>query len=132
VPRALSPFLVTALLAATAGTLSAQTAARSPSPTLPSDTLEANYAPPSAAGPMSELAPSLPSDTLEAKQPTGSFPADSIGGASSSQAAPDGLLPDAAPVTPGDSAALRELKAWIRHHPEMVAPPPERAVLAKV
>ena len=102
-PRALSPFLVTALLAATAGTLSAQTAAPSP-----------------------------PSDTLEAKQPTGSFPADSIGGASSSQAAPDGLLPDAAPVTPGDSAALRELKAWIRHHPEMVAPPPERAVLAKV
>ena len=81
---------------------------------------------------MPELAPSLPSDTLEATQPADSFPADSIGGASSSHAAPDGLLPDASPVTPGDSAALRELKAWIRHHPEMVAPPPARAVLMKV
>jgi hypothetical protein len=137
VPCALRPFLVTALLAATAGTVAAQTTALSPSPTLPSDTLEANYAPRSAPGPRPELAPSLPSDTLETAQPPDSylgdsFPADSISGASSSQAEPDDLLPDAAPVTPGDSAALRELKAWIRHHPEMVAPPPDRAVLAKV
>ena len=131
-PRALSPFLVTALLAGTAGTLAAQTAALSPSPTLPSDTLEANYAPRSAPGPMPELAPSLPSDTLQAKQPADSFPADSIGGASSSQAQPDDFFPDATPVTPGDSAALRELRAWIENHPGIVLPPPERAVLVKV
>ena len=46
----------------------------SPSPTLPSDTLQANFAPRSAAGPMPELAPTLPSDTLEATQPVDSFP----------------------------------------------------------
>ena len=131
-PRALSPFLVTALLAVTAGTLAAQTTALSPSPTLPSDTLQANYAPRSAAGPSPELAPTLPSDTLEASQPADSFPADSIGGDSSSKADPDDIFPDAAPVTPGDSAALRELKAWIEHHPDMIAPPPARAVLVKV
>jgi hypothetical protein len=39
------------------------------SPTLPSDTLEANFAPRSAPGPMPELAPSLPSDTLKATEP---------------------------------------------------------------
>lgn len=131
-PCALRSFLIPALLAATAGTIAAQTTALSPSPTLPSDTLEANYAPPSAPGPMPELAPSLPSDTLEATQPADSFPADSVNGASSSQAEPDDLFPDAAPMTAGDSAALRELKAWIRHHPQMTVPPPERAVLAKV
>ena len=131
-PCALRSFLIPALLAATAGTVAAQTTALSPSPTLPSDTLEANYAPPSAPGPTPELAPSLPSDTLAATQPADSFPADSVSGSSSSQAEPDDLLPDAAPMTPGDSAALRELKAWIRHHPQMTAPPPERAVLAKV
>jgi hypothetical protein len=132
VPCALRSFLIPALLAATAGTVAAQTTALSPSPTLPSDTLEANYAPPSAPGPTPELAPSLPSDTLAATQPADSFPADSVSGSSSSQAEPDDLLPDAAPMTQGDSAALRELKAWIRHHPQMTAPPPERAVLAKV
>jgi len=132
VPCALRSFLISALLAATAGTVAAQTTALSPSPTLPSDTLEANYAPPSRPGPMPELAPSLPSDTLAARQPADSFPADSVNGSSSSQANPDDVLPDAAPVTPGDSAALRELKAWIRHYPEVVAPPPDRAVLAKV
>ena len=79
-PRALSPLFLTALLAATAGTLAAQTAALSPSPTLPSDTLEANYAPPSAPGPMPDLAPSLPSDTIEAGQPADSFPGESIPG----------------------------------------------------
>ena len=131
-PCALRSFLIPALLAASTGTLAAQTTALSPSPTLPSDTLEANFGPPSEPGPSPELAPSLPSDTLAATVPADSFPADSINGASSSQAKPDDLLPDAAPVTPGDSAALRELKAWIRHHPEMVGPPPERAVLAKV
>lgn len=131
-PCALRSFLIPALLAATAGALAAQNTALTPSPTLPSDTLQANYAPPAEPGPMPQLAPSLPSDTLEATQHADSFPADSIGGSSSSQAEPDDLLPHAAPVTPGDSAALRELKAWIRHHPEMAAPPPDRAVLAKV
>ena len=131
-PRALSPLFLTALLAATAGTLAAQTAALSPSPTLPSDTLEANYAPPSAPGPMPDLAPSLPSDTLEAGQPADSFPGDSIHGGARSSEAPNDLLPNASPVTPADSAAVRELKAWIQHHPEIVVPPPERAVLPRV
>lgn len=39
------------------------------SPTLPSDTLEANYAPRSVPGPNPELAPSLPSDTLQTGAP---------------------------------------------------------------
>jgi hypothetical protein len=43
--------------------------AQSASPTLPSDTLEANYAPRSVPGPSPELAPSLPSDTLDAGAP---------------------------------------------------------------
>ena len=47
----------------------ATAAAQTPSPTLPSDTLEANYAPKPAPGPTPELAPSLPSDTLEAGAP---------------------------------------------------------------
>ena len=131
-PCALRSFLITALIAATAGTLAAQATALTPSPTLPSDTLQANYAPPSAPGLAPGLAPTLPSDTLAVTQPADSFPADSINGASSSRANPDAILPDAAPVTPGDSAALRELKAWIRDHPEMASPPPDRAVLAKV
>src|SRR4051794_6781675 len=69
------PMLLAALFVPAASTL-AQTGASSPSPTLPSDTLEANYAPRSAAGPMPELAPSLPSDTLDATQPVDSFPTD--------------------------------------------------------
>ena len=43
--------------------------AQSPSPTLPSDTLEANFAPRSAPGPSPELSPTLPSDTLETAVP---------------------------------------------------------------
>ena len=39
------------------------------SPTLPSDTLEANFAPRSAPGPSPELAPTLPSDTLDTSAP---------------------------------------------------------------
>ena len=67
---------------------------------------------------MPELAPSLPSDTLEATQPADSFPADSLeGDSSTSQADPDAVFPDEAPVTPADSAALRELKTWIQSHP---------------
>ncbi len=38
-------------------------------PTLPSDTLEANYGPPSEIAPNPELAPSLPSDTMPIKNP---------------------------------------------------------------
>ena len=60
VPRILLPALILALLPA---------AAAAQSPTLPSDTLEANYAPRSEPGPAPELAPSLPSDTLEAGAP---------------------------------------------------------------
>ena len=40
------------------------TAACAQAPTLPSDTLEANFAPPSGLAPNPELAPSLPSDTI--------------------------------------------------------------------
>jgi len=132
VPRVLRIPIVFALLAAAVPTLAAQTTALSPSPTLPSDTLEANYGPRSAPGPKPELAPSLPSDTLDATQPVEAFPPDSLGGdTSSSQAGPDDLFPDAAPVTPGDSAALRELKTWIQAHPGLGAPPPARAVLVQ-
>lgn len=130
--RALRIPFVFALLAGVTPALSAQTAALSPSPTLPSDTLEANYGPRSAPGPMPELAPSLPSDTLDAAQPVDSLPADSLGGDSStSQADPDDVLPDASPVTPADSAALRELRSWIQGHPDLTAPPPPRAVLVR-
>jgi hypothetical protein len=64
-------WLVLVLLAAAAGTAGAQ------APTLPSDTLKANFAPPSRMGPSPELAPTLPSDTLQATpapvQPDGAF-----------------------------------------------------------
>lgn len=45
------------------------TSAAAQAPTLPSDTLEANYGPPSALAPSPELAPSLPSDTMSIKKP---------------------------------------------------------------
>jgi hypothetical protein len=107
--------LVPILLLAATGTLAAQT---SLTPTLPSDTLEANYAPKGAPGPMPESAPSLPSDTLEATQPVDSFPDE-----------PPLLdVPDSA----SDSAAARELRSWIQRHPVPVDPPPVRAVLVRV
>ncbi len=59
--------VLSAALLVTPAVLSAQ--ASSPSPTLPSDTLQANFAPRSASGPTPELAPTLPSDTLKATQP---------------------------------------------------------------
>ena len=43
--------------------------ARAQAPTLPSDTLEVNFAPRSVPGPSPELAPSLPSDTLDVGAP---------------------------------------------------------------
>ena len=117
----LRPF--TLLLAALVlpGALAAQTT-RSLSPTLPSDTLEANYAPRSAPGPTPELAPTLPSDTLDATAPVDSFPTDPF-----DLRDDDGT--DSLPMTPGDSAAWRELRSWIRTHPGLTTPPPVRAVL---
>jgi hypothetical protein len=44
-------------------------AAYAQAPTLPSDTLEANFAPPSGLAPNPELAPSLPSDTIRIGAP---------------------------------------------------------------
>jgi hypothetical protein len=124
--------LVAALLISGARTLAAQTVRDDPSPTLPSDTLQANYAPRSEAGPMPELAPALPSDTLQAAQPVDSFPtgprpdADSASGGSGPRAAYH-----AVPETPGDSAELRELRSWMLRHPGLMAPPPRRALLAR-
>jgi len=132
--RAIRTFLAAALLLPAAGTLAAQATTISPSPTLPSDTLQANYAPRSSApGPMPELAPSLPSDTLEAAQPVDSFPTDLPGaGSLRSDSLQDDPFDQAAPETPGDSAALRDLRSWIRLHPGPAAPPPVRAVLIQV
>ncbi len=47
----------------------AQATSSLPAPTLPSDTLEANYGPRSEVAPMPELAPSLPSDTIDIGAP---------------------------------------------------------------
>ena len=52
-------WVVPLLLAAVAGAAGAQ------APTLPSDTLKANFGPPSRPGPHPGLAPTLPSDTLD-------------------------------------------------------------------
>lgn len=52
-------------------------AAEAQSPTLPSDTLEANFAPRSSPGPMPELAPTLPSDTLKLDAP-GEWPSEGL------------------------------------------------------
>jgi len=70
--------VVSRVLVVVALALPAAAAAQSPSPTLPSDTLEANFAPRSAPGPTPELAPSLPSDTLEPGAPL--FAPDSASG----------------------------------------------------
>jgi len=124
--------LAAALLISGVRMLAAQTVTSVPSPTLPSDTLQANYAPHSLPGPMPEVAPSLPSDTLQATQPVDSFPnespedADSVSG---SAARGDASRP--LPQVQGDSAELRELMGWIQRHPALVAPPPARAVLTR-
>jgi hypothetical protein len=125
--------LLAALLLGAAGTLAAQSTTLSPSPTLPSDTLQANFAPRSAPGPMPELAPVLPSDTLEAAQPVDSFPShpfldDTTSGGVDSRELSE---PDA-PQSRGDSAALRELRSWIDRHPGLISPPPVRALLVRV
>jgi hypothetical protein len=125
--------LLAALLLGAAGTLAAQSTRLSPSPTLPSDTLQANFAPRSAPGPMPSLAPTLPSDTLEATQPVDSFPSHPFLDDTTSGGATSRELPDpGAPQTRGDSAALRELRSWMDRHPGMMTPPPVRAVLVRV
>ncbi len=125
--------LLAALLLGAAGTLAAQSTTLSPSPTLPSDTLEANFAPRSSAGPMPDLSPTLPSDTLEATQPVDSFPTEPFLEDTTSDGADSRAQyqPDRSP-TRGDSAALEELKIWIERHPGLMSPPPVRAVLVRV
>ncbi|MGN6393495.1 MAG: hypothetical protein ACTHM9_14800 [Gemmatimonadales bacterium] len=125
--------VLVALLATAGRVAAAQTDTGSASPTLPSDTLQANFAPRSSVGPTPELAPTLPSDTLEVAVPSDSAPADSFGSDStSSDVGRDDFLPEATPETPGDSAAVRALRTWIQRHPDLLGPPPERAILAKV
>ena len=125
--------LLAALLLGAAGTLAAQSPTLSPSPTLPSDTLEANFAPRSSAGPMPDLAPTLPSDTLEATEPVDSFPTEPFLDDTTSEGADseEQYQPDKS-GTRGDSAALKDLKTWIERHPGLMAPPPVRAVLVRV
>jgi hypothetical protein len=97
------------------------------SPTLPSDTLEANYAPRSSSGPMPELAPSLPSDTLDATRRVDSFP----NPPSVDKPREDSTPPDPTPASPSSSGFMRELKRWTDRHPGMELPPPVRAVSAQ-
>jgi hypothetical protein len=129
--RTLPMLLAAALVLRLAPPARAQTDEPLPAPTLPSDTLEANYGPRAEVAPMTELAPSLPSDTLDATQPVDSFPTEDWSDSSSSSLGPEDLFPQAAPETSSDSAALREIKDWIRHHRDVMAPPPARAVLLK-
>jgi hypothetical protein len=125
--------LLAALLLGAAGTLAAQSTTLSPSPTLPSDTLEANFAPRSSAGPMPDLAPTLPSDTLEATEPVDSFPTEPFLDDTTSEGADsEGQYQPDKSGTRGDSAALKDLKTWIERHPGLMAPPPVRAVLVRV
>jgi hypothetical protein len=125
--------LLAALLLGAAGTLAAQSTTLSPSPTLPSDTLQANFAPRSAPGPMPELAPTLPSDTLEATQPVDSFPTHPFSDDTTSDGADSQgqYQPDASQAR-GDSAALQDLRSWIERHPGLISPPPVRAMLVRV
>jgi hypothetical protein len=102
-PVALRSLLVVVSLLAGVHALQAQAA-----PTLPSDTLQANYAPRSAPGPTPEIAPSLPSDTLEATPPN----------------KPDSATPDSA------GAAERPSRTPWKVLP--VDPPPPRTIPARV
>ena len=123
--------LLACLCLGAARTLTAQTTALSPSPTLPSDTLEANYGPRSAAGPTPDISPTLPSDTLEATQPVDSFPTEPFLDDSIS-VEDDAPADQGVPQSAADSAALRDLRIWMEHHPDLMAPPPVRAVLVRV
>jgi hypothetical protein len=125
--------LLAALFLGAAGTLAAQSRTLSPSPTLPSDTLEANFAPRSSAGPMPDLAPTLPSDTLEATERVDSFPTEPfLNDTTSDGADSQGQYQPDRSQTRGDSAALQELRSWIERHPGLLSPPPVRAMLVRV
>ena len=100
--------LLAALLLGAAGTLAAQSTTLSPSPTLPSDTLEAT-----------ERVDSFPTEP---------FLEDTTSGGADS---PGQYQPDTS-QTRGDSAALQELRSWIERHPGLLSPPPVRAVLVRV
>ena len=113
-PLALRSLLVVASLAAGARALQAQAA-----PTLPSDTLEANYAPRSASGPTPELAPSLPSDTLEARPQ------------SAPDSEPPGAPPALSPVKP-DSAGSAERPSQSPWRVIPIGPPPPRTTPRRV
>ena len=141
------PLLVCLTLGA-AGTAAAQSTTLSPSPTLPSDTLEANFAPRSQAGPVPEVSPTLPSDTLDATlrvdsfpthpfevDTTGAYPDDSKNvpfpddsGSARSEGPP---MPPYGQAAPSDSTALEQVRTWLERHPGMLAPPPARAVLVR-
>lgn len=118
--------LVAILTFAGAGALAAQGA-----PTLPSDTLVANYGPRSAPAPTPSLSPTLPSDTLAATQPVDSFPTDPfrVGAGAAEPAPEDSLGPP--PESSADSALLREMRGWIERRPGVGAPPPVRAILVR-
>ena len=113
-PVALRSLLVVASLLAGVGAVQAQAA-----PTLPSDTLEANYAPRSAPGPTPELAPSLPSDTLEATPPT------------SPDSEPRGAPPAPSSVKP-DSAGSAERPSQTPWRVIPIGPPPPRTTPRRV
>ena len=118
--------LAAILVLAGPGALAAQGA-----PTLPSDTLVANYGPHGAPAPTPSLSPTLPSDTLAATQPVDSFPTNPFGaGADVFEEAPEDSL-GPAPESPADSALMREMRSWIERHPGLGAPPPVRAVLVR-
>jgi hypothetical protein len=107
---ALRSLLVVASLLTGVGALQAQAA-----PTLPSDTLQANYAPRSAPGPEPQLAPSLPSDTLEAVAPN----------------KPDSgqhVVPPAALPAPPDSSGAVERPSQRSWRLLPVEPPPPRII----
>jgi hypothetical protein len=112
---ALRSLLVVASLLTGVGALQAQAAA----PTLPSDTLQANYAPRSAPGPEPQLAPSLPSDTLEAVAPV---KPDSV-----QQEVPPAALP-----APPDSSGAVERPSQRSWRVLPVEPPPARIIPSRV
>ena len=118
-PVVLRSLLVVASLLGGARLLQAQGA-----PTLPSDTLEANYAPRSGSGPAPEVAPSLPSDTLDATLP--SRP-DSTRREAPPAAAP--VMPE--PVMP-DSARSSEQPSWTPWRLIPLDPPPPRTTPVSV
>lgn len=122
-PVGLLSLLVVASVLGGAHALQAQGA-----PTLPSDTLEANYAPRSGSGPTPELAPSLPSDTLDATPPS---PPDFEPQAAPPDSEPRETPPAASPVMP-DSARSAERPSRTPWRQIPLDPPPPRTTPARV